>query len=205
MMSPLSASRSLLFSVPLLLSLLLLQACPAVFLGGAAATTSLVIDRRTAAAIVDDEAIELTTMRKLRANDTFAEQSTHVNVTSFNGIVLLTGEVPSQELNDLVVTVASNLRNNVRHIHNELTLATPSAILSRSSDTLLTAKIKTKMLGKSDLRGVIVKVVSEKGTVYLMGLVTQEEADIAIDVARKTRGVERVVQLFEFVTEEELK
>ncbi len=183
--------------------LLLLPGCGVALVGGAATTAALTIDRRSAGSIVEDQAIEWNTMRALLSDDHFSAQKTHVNVTSYNGLVLLTGEVPSEALRDFVVDTVRNLKNDVKHVHNEINVAAPSTLLMRGSDSLLTSQIKAKMLVNNALRKTLVKVVSEKGVVYLMGLVTREEAEAATDIARRTNGVQQVVQLFEYVEAKE--
>lgn len=175
----------------------LLQGCPVAVGTTAAVGTSIAVDRRTPGAYVDDGVIEFQSLNALSQNTEFWEQS-HVNVTSFNGIVLITGETPSetlrQEASGIVRGVAA-----VREVHNELAVAAPSSLLTRSSDTLLTSRVKTSLLAREEISSVYFKVVSENGTVFLMGLVTRQEADIATEVARQSSGVQRVVKVFEYI------
>ncbi|MEE9342423.1 MAG: BON domain-containing protein [Gammaproteobacteria bacterium] len=179
-----------------LLSLTLTQGCTPLLIGGAAATTAAVAhDRRTTGAVVEDEAIELRIKSAISRIPGMSRQ-THINVTSYNGIVLLSGQAPSESLHKTADTVARNTRK-VKKVHNEITLAAPSAFMVRSSDTLITSKIKATQLGTIDPTRV--KVVTESGVVYLMGILSRQEGDIATERARRVGGVQRVVKLFEYV------
>jgi osmotically-inducible protein OsmY len=122
----------------------------------------------------------------------------HLNVTSYNGVVLVTGEVPTEALRERVTDIVRNV-DKVRTLHNEVILAAPSSLMARSSDAVLTGKIKARLIGEKGFDSTRVKVVSEGGAVYLMGLVTRDEAEIATEIARTTDGVQRVVRIFEYV------
>ncbi|MEE9493436.1 MAG: BON domain-containing protein [Gammaproteobacteria bacterium] len=177
-----------------------LQGCAPVIIGGVAATTaSLLHDRRTTGAVVEDEAIELRIKSALSKVPGMSAQ-THINVTSYNGILLLTGEAPSEALRSRANDIAKQTRK-VKRVHNEIIIAAPSAMMARSSDALLTSKVKASLL-KVKVPGfdpTRVKVVTENGTVYLLGLVTRTEGDAATDIARRLGGVQRVVKLFEYL------
>jgi osmotically-inducible protein OsmY len=166
--------------------------------GGAAATgTSIALDDRTTGTVVEDQAIELRIRSALSRIPGMTKQ-THINVISYNGIVLLVGEAPSESLRTLAGDTAQG-QSKVRRVHNEIKIAAPSALMVRSSDTVITGKVKTALLnigirGADALR---VKVVTENGTVYLMGLVTREEGDKITNAARRVSGVQRIVKLFE--------
>ena len=176
-------------------SIQLLNGCAAVVLGGAAATGGYLVgeDRRPAAVMTDDEAIELRAQNRIREKFPNA----HVNTTSYNKLVLLTGEVPNDAAKAEVERIARGVEG-ARGTFNELTVGPPSALSTRANDSYITSKVKTRFLDGRRFNPVHVKVVTEAGTVYLMGLVKRQEAEDATEVARTTRGVHRVVRLFEY-------
>lgn len=174
-----------------------LQGCTAVVVGGAAATAVVVAqDRRTTGTMVDDQSIELKALAAI-ADDPELQAQSHVNVTSFNGIVLLTGEAPTLAMHIRIQKRVEGIEK-VRKVYNEITVAAPSSLLTRSSDSVITSKIKTKMLAEKKFNPARVKVVTENGTVYLMGLVSREEARVGTELSRSVSGVQRVVRLFEY-------
>ncbi|MCH9670995.1 MAG: BON domain-containing protein [Gammaproteobacteria bacterium] len=177
-----------------------LSGCTAVAIGavGAAAATGGTVahDRRTAGTFVDDELIEWKVADALKKDVEVGQQS-HINVTSYNNIVLLTGEVPTESLRARAQDHASGVAK-VRLVHNELAVAAPSSLLSRSSDSVITGKVKTILFTDQTLPASRVKVVTESGTVYLLGLVSRAESDWATQRVRTVSGVQRVVKLFEF-------
>lgn len=171
--------------------------CAAVAVGGAAAAgTATVVDRRTTGTQVEDQTIEVKAYRALNADTELKEQA-HLNVTSYNTVVLLSGETPTDALRQKAVEILKSV-DKVTHVYNELTIAAPSSLVSRSSDSYITTKVKTKLFANKDVSGLEIKVVTEKGIVYLMGLVTKAEATIATDIARQTGGVQKVVKLFQY-------
>jgi len=179
-----------------------LSACAPVVVGGAAVVGSLVaVDRRTSGAQLEDEGIELRAATRIREN--LGERG-HVNITSYNRQVLLSGEVPSAQDKQLVEQVVSRVEN-VRAIVNELGVMGNSSFTQRSSDALVTGKVKAALVDARDLYANAYKVVTERGVTYLMGRVTQREADRGTDVARSTSGVQKVVRMFEIISEEELQ
>ncbi len=192
-------SKYQVFAIATLTSvILLLQGCvAAVGAGAATGAAAVAYDRRTTGTLIDDQFIELKALDAIRADSELWEQS-HIGVTSFNNIVLLTGEAPSDELRLRAERRVAPIPK-VRRVHNELVTAAPSAILSRSGDTWITAKVKVELVNAQGLEATRVKVVTSKGTVYLMGLVSRGEGDLATAVARRVRGVQRVVKVFEFV------
>ena len=173
-----------------------LPGCAGILIGGAATTASVATDARTAGTMLDDETIELKAAKYLTDNKELFDQ-THVNFTSYNNIVLVTGEAPTQALRDQVIKMVQGIQK-VRKVYDEITLSAPSSMVSRSSDTLITGKVKTQLFSIKDFPASKIKVVTEKGVVYLLGLVSQKDADTATDVARKVGGVQRVVKLFEY-------
>ena len=183
-------------------SLSLLQGCAAMVGTGAVgaagvAGVATATDRRSPGTVVDDEVIELKALAALRRNSDIAPNS-HVNATSYNGILLLTGETLNEETRRRITELVDNI-DKVRRVHNELAIAAPSSMLSRSSDSLITAKIKTTLGRHSFEIAARTKVVTENGVVHLMGLVRRSEADVSTNIARKIGGVQRVVKLFEYL------
>lgn len=175
-----------------------LQGCvPALVIGGAATTAAVVHDRRTAGSIVDDQGIEFKALAALRSDEDLYRQA-HINVTSYNSIVLLTGEAPTEALRNRALELVRPI-DRVRSVHNEIRIAAPSSLTSRASDTLLTGKVKASLVGAENIDATRVKVVTEAGVVYLMGLVTRTEADAASDIASRVSGVQRVIKIFEYI------
>jgi osmotically-inducible protein OsmY len=164
--------------------------------GGATAVV-VAQDRRSVGAQIDDETIEVRARAAISGEPRLKEQ-THINVTSFNGIVLLTGEARDGEARDLALAQVRTVPN-VRRIVNEIRIAEPSSMGNRSNDTWLTTKVKSKLTGADGLESRQVKVVTENAAVYLMGLVSRDEAERASEAARSVGGVERVVRVFEYL------
>ena len=184
-------------------TLLPLSGCFPIMAGGAAVTASVASDRRTSGAMVDDEAIEWKVADKIarRLGD-----RVHINVTSYNRIVLLTGEAPRETDKALAEQLARET-DNVRDVVNEIQIANPTSLGSRASDSSITAQVKARFVNQSNgaFAANHVKVVTENGVVYLMGLVTRREADAATQIARTTSGVRKVVRVFEYIPEEEAR
>ena len=178
-----------------------LSACAPIMLGGAAMGALVATDRRTSGTQLEDEGIELRSIGRINEN---LGDRVHVNVTSYNRQVLLTGEVPSAQDKQLVEQIVSRV-DNVRLVANELAVLGSSSLTQRSSDSLITGKVKAGMVDSKDLYANAFKVVTERGIVYLMGRVTQREANRATDIARSTGGVQKVVRLLEIISEEELQ
>jgi osmotically-inducible protein OsmY len=179
-----------------------LAGCAPLIVAGAAAGTALMVtDRRTSGAQIDDEAIELRSASRLR--EAIGDRA-HINVTSYNRQVLLTGEVPNDATKQQAEQIVARV-DNVRGIANELAIMTATTLPQRSGDVLITGKIRASFVDASDLQANSFKVVTERGTVYLMGRVTQREAERATSIARQIAGVQRVVRMFEIVTPEDLR
>jgi osmotically-inducible protein OsmY len=172
----------------------LLQGCGALVIGGAAATAVMVSDRRTTGTYVEDETIEWKVVDRMR--NSFA--GSHVNATSYNRRVLLTGEAPTEEMKQQVEQRVRSIQN-VKDVVNELQVAGASSMASRGSDSLVTSNVKARMVNNGVFSPTHVKVLTEAGTVFLMGLVTQAEGEKAVEIARNTSGVVRVVKVFEYV------
>ena len=179
----------------------LLPACAPLAVGGAALTGTMVaIDRRSSGTQLDDQTIEV------RAGNRISEQMgsrTRVNVTSYNRWVLLTGEVMNARDKELVESVVRQV-GNVQQVYNELDIANSPSLSEKAEDTLLTGKVKAALVENKQISASAFKVVSERGSVFLMGRVTQKEADIASQLVRTTKGVKRVVRILEIISEEEL-
>jgi osmotically-inducible protein OsmY len=179
-----------------------LTACVPLVLGGAAAGTALVAtDRRTSGAQLEDEGIELRALSRVR--ESFGTR-VRVNTVSFNRQVLLTGEVPSLQDKQAVEDMVKKIQN-VGSVVNELGVRNSPSLADRSGDLLITGRLKAAILDARDLQSNAFKVVTENNTVYLMGRVTQREADRVTGIARTIPGTQRVVRIFETITEEELQ
>jgi len=178
-----------------------LTACVPLVVGGAVAGGSmLATDRRTSGAQLEDEGIELRALSRIRSN---VGERGHVSLTSYNRQVLLTGEVPNAQDKQLVEQIVSRVEN-VNSVVNELAVMGNSSLTQRSSDILVTGNVKARLLDARDLQSNAFKVVTARGITYLMGLVTQREADRATAVVRATTGVQKVVRIFEILSEGEL-
>lgn len=177
-----------------------LTACFPLVMGGAVVTGMVASDRRTTGTVVEDEGIELRAASRIREN---VGERGHVNVTSYNRQVLLTGEVASAQDKQLVEQIVSGV-DNVRHIVNELSVLGNSTLTQRSSDSLVTGRVKAALVDAKDLFSNAFKITTERGTVYVMGRVTAREAARATEVISATTGVQRVVRILETISEDEL-
>ena len=178
-----------------------LGACAPLMIAGVAGTAMVASDRRTSGSQREDESIEL--RAKARIRDNLGER-VHVNVTSFNRQVLLTGEVTAEKDRQAVVQLVERIEN-VKAVVNELAVMPLSNLSERSNDLLIVAKVKASFVDSRDLFANAFKVVTERGTVYLMGRVTQREANSATQLTRNVGGVNKVVRLFEIISEDELR
>jgi len=173
-----------------------LQGCAqALIVGGVAAGVVMAADRRQVEVMYTDNLIELDASSRI--GDALKGEG-HVNVTSYNYTVLLTGEVPTAQARAAAEKAASEV-SQVKTVINELQIAGTSSAASRSNDAYLTSKVKSNLLGNGKVKPTDVKIVTEASVVYLLGLVTREEADAATEIARGTAGVEKVVRVFEYV------
>ena len=178
-----------------------LSGCAALFIGGAFVGGSLLVtDRRTSGTQIDDQSIEI--RAGSRARELLGDRG-HVNTTSYNRLVLITGEA-STEADKAAVEQAISRIENVRSVFNELGVTGISSLNSRSADALLTSKVKASLVEAKDILANVFKVVTERGTVYLMGRVTEVEAARGTEVASKVPGVLKVVRVFDILTEAEL-
>lgn len=190
-------TRSLRLTAALLVTALaapLLSACaPLIVAAGVGAGAMIATDRRSTGAQLDDTTIEtkVSTTAATRYGDRI-----HVNVTSYNGNVLLSGEAPDSAIVNDVVALARGTER-VRAVYNELVVAPPTSLSARTNDSYITSKVKTRFVEANKFSATHVKVVTERSVVYLMGIVSRSEADAASEIAATTSGVERVVRLFE--------
>ena len=175
-------------------------AAPLIF-GGVIGGAMVASDRRTTGIQLEDESIEQRGATAMREN--FGSKE-HINITSYNRQVLITGEVSNDNVRRQVETLVGRVEN-VRAVVNELAIGPASSTSDRANDVLLVAKVKASMVDTEDVFANVFKVVSERGTVYLMGRVTQREAKRATDVVRGIGGVKRVVRVFDYITEDELR
>jgi osmotically-inducible protein OsmY len=177
-----------------------LGGCAALVVGGAVGTAVMVSDRRTSGVQIEDQAIELKAVNRIR--EAVGERG-HVNATSYNRVVLLTGEVASEADRGAIEQTVARIEN-VRSTVNELAVMGSTSLTARSNDAILTSKVKASYLDAKDLHANTLKVVTERGTVFLMGRVTEREASRAAELARGVSGVQKVVRVFEILTEAEL-
>jgi osmotically-inducible protein OsmY len=187
-----------LLAITLLTSLL--GGCAAVVVTGAATGVNAAHDRRTLGAYVDDEGIELKTRLAITEDKEIYSQ-VHVNIISINGVVLLVGQAPTEALRMKIEDITRGIEK-VRVVHNEMTIAAPNSYMTRSSDSLITAKVKGSLFGIKGHDGfdpTRVKVVTENGVVYLMGILFRSEADAVATKASRVSGVQKVVKLFEYL------
>jgi len=178
-----------------------LSGCFGLIVGAGVAGAVSSVDRRTLGAQTEDKSINV--KAELKMNDV-AMGAGHINVTSFNRRVLLTGEVRDQSMKDQAEREVRAIENVVAVI-NELEISGASSYTSRSSDALITTKVKTSLVDMKTVSAISFKVTTERGVVYLMGLVTQREGNIAADVAKGVSGVTRVVKIFEYISEEDAR
>jgi len=172
-----------------------LQGCFPVVAAGVGTGALMASDRRTAGAYIEDEGIENKAIVQINAK---YNNTAHINVTSFNRHVLITGEVPDEKTKTGIAQIAAELPN-VKAVSNELAVSGSTSITSRSSDSIITGDIKLRFLNSKAFQADHVKVITENGTVFLMGMVYHKEADAAIEIASTTKGVQRVVKIFEYL------
>ena len=179
----------------------LLSGCAPLVVGGAVVGGMVAVDRRTSGTQLEDEAIEL---KVANAVSRELGDRVHLNVTSYNRRVLLTGEVRN-EADRSRATLLAQSQENVKEVVNDLAIGAASSLSQRTKDTVTTGQVKASFVDAKDLQASAIKVVTERGIVYLMGRVTTREAQRATDIARGISGVAKVVRVFEDISEEELK
>ncbi len=172
----------------------LLQGCFPLAVTGVGAAALMASDRRTTGTYIEDEGIEWKVIGRVRDRASGA----HVNATSFNRRVLLTGEAPTEDVKKQLEESVRSIEN-VKEVTNELQVAGASSIAARGNDALVTSNVKARMVNNGKFSPQHVKVITEAGVVYLMGVVTPQEGDAAVEIARTTSGVNRVVKVFEYI------
>jgi osmotically-inducible protein OsmY len=194
--------RALVLTLVAILTVPVLIGCASLLIGGAVVGTTLIAtDRRSSGAQVEDKSIEL--KAPSRVKEAIGERG-HINVNSYNRLVLITGEVSTAADQSAVEQAISRIEN-VKSIVNEVLVSGNTTFGSRSNDTFITSKVKATLIGTKDISSNAVKVVTERGAVYLMGRLTPRESDRVTDVVRsKVSGIQKVVRVFETITEEEL-
>lgn len=181
----------------LLVCCALLQGCVVLAAGaGVAGGASVANDNRSFQTMTDDQNIEFTASSEIKASPTL-NYNTHITVVSFDHVVLIAGQVPGNSIRQRVSALVEALPK-VSRVYNELEIAPPTSMLIRSNDTWITTKVKSQMIAAKDLNSGQIKVVTENGTVFLMGIVTPRQSRLAADVARQVDGVRKVVTLFEY-------
>jgi osmotically-inducible protein OsmY len=193
---PLTSAIPIFMATALFAWALSLSGCIPLVIGGVAATAAVATDRRSTGAQLDDELIEDKTA--VEVLERFKGRDVHVNVTSYNGNVLLTGEVPSDNVKTEIGEIARRMAKT-RSLQNDLLIGAASNLGPRSNDTLITSKVKARFVEANKFQINHVKVVTERGTVYLLGIVRPEEGNAAAEIARTTSGVQRVVKVFEYI------
>jgi len=178
-----------------------LSGCFPLVVGGVAMGAAATADRRTLGAQTEDKSI--TVKAEMRLNKLGGDLA-HINIASFNRKVLITGEVPDQSTKAAAEREVRAIEG-VQTVYNELEIAPPASYTARSSDALVTTKVKASLVEMNTISAASFKVVTENGTVFLMGRVTQREGDVATDVTKSVTGVQRVVKLFEYISEAELR
>ena len=188
-------SRNLLLALAAPLCVLTLEGCiPAAVVGAGAAAVVSVVDRRTTGAQVDDEGIELRVANRI--TERYGDRA-HINVTSYNRVVMLTGEAFDTAMRDEIEKIATGIQG-VRGVTNEVQVAPITPYSARANDSAITGKVKARFVDANKFNAIHVKVVTEASVVYLMGLVTEKEGNDAAEVARTTSGVRKVVKVFEY-------
>lgn len=184
-----------------LATLVSVQGCIPVIVGGTGMAVAMVSDRRSSGTYVEDEGIEW------KANKWVADRlgdKVHLNATAFNRKLLLTGEAFNEESREEAGRIAATVET-VREVVNELRVAPTSSLSARANDSYISSKVKARFVDQKDFHIQQVKVVTEAGTTYLMGLVTEREGTAATEIARTTKGVQKVVRVFEYISEDEVK
>jgi osmotically-inducible protein OsmY len=185
------------FFVLIIVSLIGLSGCTAIVSATSDGPIKEDPGERTLGAAIDDQIIETKALVNIRAAHKDLDNA-NVDAVSYNGILLLIGQVPSENLRQLAAKTAADIKR-VRRVHNELAVTGKTSLLVRSNDAWLSTKVRSKLAFSDKIESGRIKVVTENGVVYLMGIVNAQEADIAADLVRQTNGVQRVVRVFEYI------
>ena len=175
---------------------LTLSGCAGLVVGGAATGAAVANDARTTGTVIEDKAIEIKAGSALGKDEELDTQS-HINVTSYNEVVVLTGQAPTDEMRRRAASAVASI-SKVRHVYNEIEIAAPSSVLSRSNDTVLSTKVKAKLFTLKDFDATRVKVIAENSVIFLMGILSRDEATRVADYVSTIGGVQKVVKLFEY-------
>ena len=186
-------TRKLLAAALVAAAVPLLQGCFPLAVTGMGTAALMATDRRTTGTYIEDEGIEWKVIARLREDS----RGAHVNATSYNRRVLLTGEAPTEEEKKRIEDVVKSIPN-VREVTNEIAVGQVATLTSRGNDALITSNVKARMVNAARFSPTHVKVLTENGVVYLLGLVSREEAEAAAEVARTTQGAKSVVKVFEY-------
>jgi osmotically-inducible protein OsmY len=173
-----------------------LNGCVGVFLAGAATGGLAVYDRRNLETLSTDQHIRYRVLKRI--SEDAAMKKTHITAASFHKMLLLTGQVPTSAERIRAEHIARTVPH-IKELYNEITISSPTTPATRTSDSWITVKVKTDLLGTKDLRSGDIKVVTEDSTVFLLGKVTKSQAEIAVDVARKVSGVKKIVKVFHYI------
>lgn len=184
-------------SLIIVATVLLLQGCAAAVIAGTASAVTAANDRRTIGSQLDDNNIEIKAGLAIDEVDRL-EKFAHINVVSFNGIVLLVGQVANEEMKREAQHSIESV-SGIRKIHNQIRIGSNIGVTSQTHDSWLTSKVKTQLLTAKNISSNNIKVVTENAEVFLMGLVTQAESTQAVNIARNVSGVERVIKVFEYL------
>lgn len=185
------------FLTVILGAITLAQGCAPLILAGGATAAAVATDRRTVGAFVDDNAIELKARKALNSDPEIGDD-VHVNITSMNGIVLLTGETTTGELRDRALALIRDIPG-IRSINNNVVIAEPTAFANRTHDSWITSMVKARLIGTENIPSNHIKVVTESSVVYLLGLVKQKEGEMAATATQQVAGVTKIVKLFEYL------
>jgi osmotically-inducible protein OsmY len=181
----------------ILTSVLLLQGCVGAAVVIVASGVSVVTDERSLSSQLDDQAIELSASTKIAENEALNSQ-TNIQVVSINGTILLVGQAPSEHLRDAAIKIAAHIPGVVK-VHNQVRISNTLSFSSRSHDVWLTSKVKTALFGSDKFDATNIKVISENGEVFLMGIVNKKTATAAVEIARNVSGVNKVFKAFEYI------
>ncbi|CAM4377975.1 BON domain-containing protein [Bordetella muralis] len=193
-------ARPLLLAAMIATAAVSLSACAPLIVGGAAATTAVVItDRRTSGAQLEDKNIEFKAEKQI--GDKLGD-SARVNALSYNNVLLLTGDVPSAEAKTQATSIAQGIQH-VKKVVNQLNIGPAASFSTRSNDTWLTSKVKTQLINTKYVPSATIDITTDRGVVYMMGLVTEAEGDYAANAASTVSGVTKVVKIFETISREE--
>lgn len=185
------------YKAAVLASLILLQGCGAALVAGTAGAVSSATDRRTLGTQIDDNNLEIKAAIALKEHQQLTKY-TNISVVSLNGNVLLLGQAPTSEMRSLAHQTVERIQG-VKKLHNQIRIGNMTGISTKTHDTWLTSKVKSKLLTNEHISSNDIKVITENGEVFLMGLVTQQEANVAVEVARHVSGVVKVIKVFEYL------